>query len=94
MAKSFAQTPAPQPQRSAIVAFEQGGFGQDTQTHIPLNVGKLAEVPGVEPTQRLSLDVPKSWHRRFKAACARTDRKMLGEVLEFIKQRTVELEQE
>jgi len=47
-----------------------------------------------EPTQRLSIDLPKSLHRRFKTACARTDKKMLAEVADFIVRRTAELEKE
>lgn len=87
MSKSFAQAPRPKPLTSdAIVAFERGGLGHDTQTHIPTKAGM------VEPTRRLSLDVPASWHRRFKTACSKNDKKMVAEVLEFIKRRTLELE--
>ena len=51
--------------------------------------------PGkAEPTRRLSIDLPESWHRRFKIACTRADKKMIDEVSEFIKRRTIELEQE
>ena len=44
-----------------------------------------------EPTQRLSLDLPKSLHKRFKAACALGDTKMTTEILHFIEKRTEEL---
>jgi hypothetical protein len=54
----------------------------------PTNVGKR------ETTRRLSIDLPESWHRRFKTACSRTDKKMLAEVTEFIKRRTMQLEEE
>jgi hypothetical protein len=47
-----------------------------------------------ERTRRLSIDLPESWHRRFKAACARADKKMIDEVTEFIRRRTLELEQD
>jgi hypothetical protein len=47
-----------------------------------------------ERTRRLSIDLPESWHRRFKIACTKADKKMIDEVTEFIKQRTVELEDE
>jgi hypothetical protein len=47
-----------------------------------------------EPSRRLSIDLPESWHRRFKIACTRADKKMIDEVSEFIKRRTLELEQE
>jgi hypothetical protein len=48
----------------------------------------------VERTRRLSIDLPESWHRRFKIACTRADKKMIEEVSEFIKRRTLELEEE
>jgi hypothetical protein len=89
MSKTFAQAPKPKPLTpESIAAFERGGPGHDTQTHIPSNGGM------VEPTRRLSLDVPESWHRRFKTACSKSDKKMVAEVLEFIKRRTLELEAE
>jgi ParG len=47
-----------------------------------------------ERTRRLSIDLPENWHRRFKAACARADKKMIDEVTEFIRRRTLELEQD
>src|SRR3954447_21710330 len=31
-----------------------------------------------ERTRRLSIDLPESWHRRFKIACARADKKMIA----------------
>jgi hypothetical protein len=118
MSKTFAQAPKPRPSPEAIAAFERGGAGQDTQTHIPSkvgtreptevssergpqthippNVGKRepTEVDQREPIRRLSIDLPKSWHTRFKTACSGTDRKMLAEVTAFIKSRTIELENE
>ena len=87
MTKTFTQAPKPRPlSPDVIAAFERGGAGQDTQTHIPSKVGME------EPTRRLSLDVPVSWHRRFKTACSKCDKKMVAEVLDFIKRRTLELE--
>lgn len=99
MSKTFTQAPKPQPLTAeAISAFERGGVGQDTQTHIPAKVGKreatATATKAPEPTRRLSIDLPESWHRRFKTACSRTDKKMLAEVTDFIKRRTVELEKE
>jgi len=44
--------------------------------------------------RRLSVDLSESEHRRFKAACAITDRKMMTELQEFVRRRTVELEEE
>jgi hypothetical protein len=97
MSKTFAQAPKPQSLTAeAISAFERGGTGQDTLTHIPPKVGKweTSKVVKPEPTRRLSIDLPESWHRRFKTACSKTDKKMLAEVTDFIKRRTVELEKE
>jgi hypothetical protein len=70
----------------------------------PTNVGKvkatntglgIATKDGkAERTRRLSIDLLESWHRRFKIACTRADKKMVDEVTDFIKRRTVELEKE
>ena len=97
MSKSFAQAPKPrQLTPESIAAFEQGGAGQDRQTHFPVKteMREPSKVGKQEPTRRLSVDIPQSLHRRFKTACSKTDRKMVIEVAEFIKRRTAELEQE
>ena len=87
MSKTFAQAPKPKLLTPDIIsAFERGGAGQDTQTHIATKVVKM------EPTRRLSIDLPESVHRRFKTACCKTDKKMLAEVMDFIERRTIELE--
>jgi hypothetical protein len=66
----------------------------ETQSHIPSKVAKrkAAEEVKEEPTARLSIDLPKSLHRRFKTACAKTDLKMVTEVMDFIERRTRDLE--
>ena len=74
------------------------------ETGKPTNVGMLkATNTGLgittkegtdERTRRLSIDLPESWHRRFKIACTRADKKMVDEVTDFIKRRTAELEKE
>lgn len=97
MSKTFAQAPKPKPLAPELIsAFERSGAGQDTQTHISAKLGKAEPVrpANAEPTQRLSVDLPKSLHRSFKTACARADRKMLEEVTDFIVRRTAELEGE
>ena len=43
-----------------------------------------SEVEKEEPTKRLTLDIPKSLHGRFKAACALKDETMLDVVLKFL----------
>jgi hypothetical protein len=88
-------------------AAEAVGSDQKTtnvETGSPTNVGMvqatntglgIATKEGVtERTRRLSIDLPESWHRRFKIACTRTDKKMVDEVTDFIKRRTAELEKE
>src|SRR4051812_43233711 len=70
----------------------------------PTNVGRMkatnmglgiaTKAGTAERTRRLSIDLPESWHRRFKIACTRADKKMIDEVTDFIKRRTVELEKE
>ena len=68
----------------------------DAEGHRTTNVeiGETTNPGKAEPTRRLSIDLPESWHRRFKIVCTKTDRKMIEEVTGFIKRRTVELETE
>jgi len=97
LSKTFAQVPKPKPlSPDVIAAFERGGAGQDTQTHISPREKRIepARTAKVEPMRRLSIDLPESLHRRFKTVCSKTDRKMLAEVTDFIARRTAELEQE
>ena len=75
------------------------GSGDALATNVEM--GKTADVgvgvatkPKTERTRRLSIDLPESWHRRFKIACTRADKKMIDEVTELIRRRTVELEQD
>jgi len=93
--KTFQTAPKPKPQPTAdeIAAFERSGSGHDAAAQ---NVGspKPTKAADAEPTKRLSLDVPQSVHVRFKTACSATGRKMVGEVMAFIEQRTAELEEE
>src|SRR5271165_7069009 len=58
------------------------GAGEPSpQTPIPSNVEKKepTEPQNEEPVARLSIDLPKSLHRRFKTACAKADLKMVAE---------------
>jgi hypothetical protein len=57
-------------------------------------LGVTTKEDPAERTRRLSIDLPESWHRRFKIACTKIDKKMIDEVTELIKRRTVELENE
>lgn len=76
--KSFAQAPKPKPLTADVIeAFERCGAGQDTQTHFSPKPEKreVAKTEKDEPTRRLSIDLPKSLHRRFKTACTKADKK-------------------
>lgn len=66
----------------------------EPQSPIPLKAGtkEAGDVVKEEPVARLSIDLPKSLHRRFKTACARADLKMVAEVMKLIERRTRELE--
>ena len=90
--KSFQTAPKPvnQVSQADIEAFEKGGVGKDknTHNHITSNVGNK------EILKRLSVDIPENTHTRFKTACSATGHKMTKEILDFIKQRTIELEKE
>ena len=103
MSKTFAQAPKPKPLSAEVItAFERGGAGQDTQTHIspkpekrePPKVAEAKTLEKPEPTKRLSIDLPQSLHRRFKTACTRTDKNMNAEIEAFIKRRTEQLEKD
>ena len=83
MKKNFKTIPNPtQPSNEQIKAYEKGGIGNDHKSNQE------------ETTQRFSLDMPATLHRRLKMACAATGRKMGPEVLGLVEQRTAELERE
>lgn len=87
--KTFLAAPKPsQLTDDQILAFERGGAGHDTSPPVK------SKPTVAEPTKRLSLDLPKNTHLRFKTACSATERKMVAEVQAFIEQRTKELEEE
>lgn len=86
----MAPKPKQQPTDDQILAFERGGAGHDTAR----GAKPAAKAAPVEPTKRLSLDLPASLHTRFKTACSATNRKMVGELQAFIEKRTAELEDE
>ena len=106
--KTFSSAPKPnQPSPEEIAAFEQGGAGHDAKVAVVASVvetprsrvgrpatPKKSKVVEVEPTKRLSLDLPASVHKRFKTACSATDRKMTDEVVRYIERRTAELEKQ
>ena len=107
--KTFSSAPKPnQPSPEEIAAFEQGGAGHDAKVAVVAPAEKPRSRVGrpstskkpkameveVEPTKRLSLDLPASVHKRFKTACSATDRKMTDEVVRYIERRAAELEKQ
>ena len=92
--KTFASAPKPkQPTDDQILAFERGGAGHDSKQASPPSSANPPRDES-EPTKRLSLDLPQSTHTRFKTACSATGRKMVGELVAYIEERTTELERE
>lgn len=96
--KTFTSVPKPrQPTADEIDAFERSGTGHDRATGRADPASQPVawrEARPVEPTKRLSLDLPATTHRRFKTACSATGRKMVSEIHDFIERRTAELEDE
>ncbi len=90
--KSFQTAPKPvnQVSQADIEAFEKGGVGKDKNPHSHINTN----VVNKEILKRLSIDIPVDTHTRFKTACSATEHKMSKEILDFITQRTLELEKE
>lgn len=76
----FSQAPRPAALTPKQQAFIDGGPGKDRSA----GAG--------EPVVKLSIEVPRSLHKRFKVACELADVKMTPEVLDFIERRTAELE--
>lgn len=69
--------PKRQPTDTEIASFVHGGTGQDT----------------AKPAMaRLTVDLPRAMHRRFKVACTIADTRMNDEIRRFIVRRSEELE--
>lgn len=77
MSKKVLAKPQPRPAaESRLDAFVRNGAGSD---------GKSAE------TARLTVDLPRETHRRFKAACALAGTKMNDEIRQLVERRCAEL---
>lgn len=77
----------------------QKAVQQDTQTPAFTEAQKTTHTEtqvsvDKEPTARLTVDLPQSVHRRFKAVCGLAGLRMNEEIRRFIEQRTAELEAE
>ena len=89
--KGFTTAPRPKGIASnAIDKFVEGGHGRDVERTETQKNGKMGQDI---PMARLTVDMPRDLHRRFKAACASKDRKMNDEIRSFIERRLIELEE-
>jgi hypothetical protein len=80
MAKTFKTAPRPagQPSVDQMAAFVRSGAGKDRAQD--------------GPTARMSVDLPESLHRRYKAACVLAGVKMSADVAAWVEKRVAELE--
>lgn len=87
--KSFKAAPTPiAPQADAIDRFVQSGPGKDS---VAGNT-QMQKAVNEEPLKRLTIEVPKSLHTRFKALCAQHETKMADEFRAFMERRCQELD--
>lgn len=82
--------PRHQPAAQEINAYVEKGAGKDTEAQssvlLSFQLSVKAEV------SRLTVDLPKTTHRRFKIACAVAGTQMNEEIRQFIERRSRELE--
>lgn len=91
---SAAPRPAAAPvDQAAVDQYINHGHGREiekTETQKSVKVEK--QIPA--PTARLTVDMPRDLHRKFKAACASQGAKMNDEIRTFIEARIAEIEGE
>ena len=87
--KSFKTALKPDEKQTAeaIDRFVSSGPGKDSNS---VKAEKQKTVND-ESTKRLTVDMPKTLHLRFKSLCAQHDMKMNDEIRQFIEQRCAEL---
>ena len=92
MSKKYLAKPQPkrQPTAEEIDAFVQRGAGKDTEKQDTAFTEIRSSVK--DETTRLTVDLPKKAHRRFKIACAIAGTQMNRELRQFIERRSIELE--
>ena len=92
MSKKDLTKPVPkrQPTSEQIDAFVNQGAGKDTDKQKPVETATQESVK--TETSRLTVDLPKTLHRRFKIACTLAGSKMNDEIRQFIARRCAELE--
>lgn len=88
MAKTITKPKPKAPTDKDIQTYVAGGVGKDTETQKHRNyvTQKSADMA------RLTVDLAKEDHRRFKLACTSAGVKMNDEIRQFIERRTAELE--
>ncbi len=91
--KSFKIVPKPEPlQVEAIDKFVANGPGKDINYAKDILINKETQKSvKKESTKRLTVDMPKPLHLRFKSLCAQNDLKMNDEIRQFIEKRCEEL---
>ena len=92
MSKKNLTKPLPnkQPTSDEMDTFVRGGAGKDAEEQISVNTELRTSVK--PENSRLTVDLPRSQHRRFKIACTVAGTKMNDEIRRFIDRRCVELE--
>ena len=92
MSKKDLTKPIPnrQPTSDEIDTFVRAGAGNDTVKQDSVNTELKNSVRS--ETARLTVDLPRDMHRRFKIACTVAGTKMNDEIRQFIDRRSVELE--
>lgn len=90
--KPLAEAESESTGRAELTSSEPTNVGKEGPTKTGMGISTKDQKR--EPTRRLSIDLPESLHRRFKIACAKTDKTMIEEVTDFIKRRTAQLEKE
>lgn len=87
--KSFKAAPTPiEPQADAIDRFVQSGPGKDSMAAN----AQMQKTANEEPLKRLTIEVPKSLHTRFKALCAQHETKMADEFRTYMEKQCAEWE--
>ena len=82
--------PKRQPTSQQIDAYVKTGTGKDTAKQIAVYTDTHISVK--DKISRLTVDLPKTTHRRFKIACAVAGTQMNSEIRQFIERRSRELE--
>ena len=92
MSKKNLTKPLPKRQLTSdeMDAFIRDGAGKDTDKQ--KSVITIIQESGKTENARLTVDLPRAQHRRFKIACTVAGTKMNDEIRRFIDRRCAELE--